>query len=144
MRRKQRSLWLSERTSALIMLWLALTGCSVVEHHEHYDAALHEQMIQAAIASAVDCERGYVRAHLAAQASASEIADAAIEACEAEISAATETHVSDMAARYASVGSYLGDSDAARERALTRAQTVSALRGEALRLVVDGRTPANR
>jgi hypothetical protein len=123
------------RSAAVAVLILLAIGC------RHIDAPDEETLrldahIDTALKSALGCERGYVKDHLRSTVTATELSDAAIEACNPQINQAVDAY---MAGALHRVDLTRAQADA--ERARMHSEFAASLRSDALRLVVDERTP---
>ncbi len=131
---------------AAAILAISLIGCSFyMPLPRHDDEVMHEPQheppMDSTFAAALSCERAYVHAHIQAEATATEISDAAVEACGPQITAAVDAYVFDVVARLATAHQYMTDTQGEQERTRMRADITASLRKDGLRLTVEGRTP---
>jgi hypothetical protein len=116
-------------------------SCSLLEPR-HHDASTYQAQIQSRFDAASGCERSYVSAHIQSAVTAFELSDAAIAACDQQVSSAVDAYMSDLIARMADERRYFDIPAANSERSRFRVEITERMRNEALRLAVDGRTPA--
>lgn len=101
------------------------------------DKAVYRAQMNTTLDGAFACERGYVRAHMQSPGTISEIADAAIAACDPPIAAAVQAYMSDVVVRREDS---LTADQVAHERARARADITKKLRNDATQLLVEART----
>jgi hypothetical protein len=118
-----------------------MAACRSNSAPDDYNEAVYQAQIRTTLDAAYACERGYVRAHMESQSAITEIADATIAACDHPISAAVLAYMSDVIAR---LEESLTAAQVEHERARARADIVKKLRGDATRLLVEGRTPGRK
>lgn len=117
------------------MFFFLMIGCRHLDVPDQ-DALKLEAQTNAALKSALDCERTYTRAHMLAAVTATELSGAAVEACNPQINQAVDAYMAGVLYR---LDLNRGQIDA--ERARMHSEFAASLRSDALRLVVDERTP---
>ena len=121
--------------AAAVFFFFLVIGCRHLDVPDE-EALKLEAQTNAAIKSALGCERGYVQAHLLAVVTATELSDAAVEACNPQINRAVDAYMAGVLYHVD-----LNRSQIDAERARMHAEFATSLRSDALRLVVDERTP---
>lgn len=131
---------LSMRNVVALTFCACMAACKSSSAPDDYNKTLYQAQIRTTLDAALDCERGYVRAHMQSPATITEISDATIAACDQAISAAVQAYMSDVVVR---LEDSLTASQVEHERARARADIIKKLRGDAMQLLV-GRTPGRK
>jgi hypothetical protein len=132
---------LAMRNVVALTFFACMAACRSSSTPDDYDKAVYQAQIRTTLDAAFACERGYVRAHVQSPATITEISDATIAACDQAISAAVQAYMSDVVVRREDS---LTASQVEHERARARADVIQKLRGDAMQLLVEGRTPGRK